>query len=73
MLFEHRIDPVQVQAFASFFSAEIRGGFVIKNLDFAKQSMRFNIMEGNTFAATATASYGYDVLDMHFYMVSGVT
>ena len=42
---------------------------MIKNLDFAKQSMRFNIMEGNTFAATATASYGFDVLDMHYYMV----
>ena len=51
-------------------SAEIRGGFMIKNLEFMRHSMRFNIMEGNKYAATTCASYGYDVLDMHFYMVS---
>ena len=43
---------------------------MIQNLDFTKQSMRFNIMEGNKYASNVVASYGYDVLDMHYYMVS---
>jgi len=43
---------------------------MIKNLEFMRHSMRFNIMEGNKYAATVSASYGYDVLDMHYYMVS---
>ncbi len=41
---------------------EIRGGFLIPELEFQKESMRFNIMEANLYAATVVASYGYDVL-----------
>jgi hypothetical protein len=43
---------------------------MIQNLNFTKQSMMFNITEGNKYAADVVASYGYDVLDMHYYMVS---
>lgn len=49
-------------------SVEIRGGFVIPQLEFQTHSMRINIMEANQYAATVVATYGYDVLDMHYYM-----
>lgn len=43
-------------------SADIRSGIMIQQLEFQQKSMRFNIMEGNQYAATVTAAYGYDVL-----------
>jgi hypothetical protein len=49
-------------------STEIRGGFMVRQIEFAKLAMRFNIMEGNQYAANAAAAYGFDVLDMHYYM-----
>jgi len=50
-------------------STEIRGGFMVKQIEFAKLAMRCNIMEGNQYAANAAAAYGFDVLDMHYYMM----
>jgi len=49
-------------------STEIRGGFMVRQIEFAKLSMRCNIMEGNQYAANAAGAYGFDVLDMHYYM-----
>lgn len=43
-------------------SVDIRGGFQIQQLEFQRNSMRFNIMEGNQFAAVVTARHGFDVL-----------
>ena len=43
-------------------SVEIRGGFMIEQLEFTKHSMRFNLVEANRYAATVVAGYGYDVL-----------
>ncbi len=43
-------------------ATEIRGGFLIEQLQFQQNSMRFNIMEGNTYAATVAAAFGFDVL-----------
>ena len=43
------------------FSTEIRGGFMVKQIEFSKLSMRCNIMEGNQYAANAAAAYGFDV------------
>ena len=43
------------------FSTEIRGGFMLKQIDFQKINMRANIMEGNQYAANAAAAYGFDV------------
>merc|ERR1719513_88986 len=31
--------------------------------------MRFNVMEGNLMVALTTAAFGYDVLDLHYWMV----
>jgi len=53
-------------------STEIRGGFMVRQIEFAKLSMRCNIMEGNQYAANAAAAYGFDVLDMHYYMASQI-
>jgi len=50
-------------------STEIRGGFMMRQLEFSKLAMRCNIMEGNQYAANAAAAYGFDVLDMHYYMM----
>ena len=43
-------------------SVDIRGGFMIHQLEFQQHSMRFNILEANHYAAVTTAAYGYDVL-----------
>ena len=43
------------------FSTDIRGGFMLNQLDFQKLAMRANIMEGNQYAANAAAAYGFDV------------
>ena len=48
-------------------SANIRGGFQLKHLDFQSHSMRFNVMESNVYAANLVAATGYDVLDMHYH------
>jgi len=53
-------------------SVEIRGGFMIEQLEFQKHSMRFNVAECNQFASHCCASYGFDVLDMHFYMLTQI-
>ena len=53
-------------------SVDIRGGLIIEQLDFLKHSMRFNVMEANTVAATLFASFGYDVLDMHYHFLTQV-
>ena len=46
---------------SSLFSTDIRGGFMLNQLDFQKLAMRANIMEGNQYAANAAAAYGFDV------------
>ena len=33
---------------------------------------RFNVMEGNLMVALTTAAYGFDVLDMHYWMTHQV-
>jgi hypothetical protein len=53
-------------------SVEVRGGFMIEQLEFTKHSMRFNVMESNVYAANVVASYGYDVVDMHYYLLKQI-
>lgn len=43
-------------------SVEIRGGFLIKGLEFQQKSMRYNVMAGNVYAATIASAYGFDVI-----------
>jgi len=49
-------------------SVEIWGGFEVKGMEFAKRSMRFNVMEGNLMVSTTTAAFGFDVVDLHYWM-----
>ena len=37
-------------------------------MEFQKRSMRFNVMEGNLMVAQTTAAYGFDVVDLHYWM-----
>ncbi len=53
-------------------ATDIRAGVLIQQLEFTQKSMRFNIMEANQYAATATAAYGYDVLDMHYHFINQI-
>ena len=52
-------------------SADVRGGLVVEGME-DTQGMRFNVLEGNLMVATTTASYGYDVLDLHNMMMHQV-
>lgn len=49
-------------------SVEIRGGFMIKQIEFAKFTMRFHVMEANMFAQQLLSQNGYNVLDFHFHL-----
>ena len=42
-------------------SVDIRGGFMVDQLEFTKYSMRFNILEANQFAANMAVNFGFDV------------
>ena len=37
-----------------------------------KEGMRFNVMEANLMVSTAAASFGYDVLDLHYMLMHQV-
>ncbi|XP_047116653.1 PC-esterase domain-containing protein 1A-like [Schistocerca piceifrons] len=49
-------------------SASCRGGFLIKQVEFLRHTMRFEVMEANMYARDVVASFGFDVLDVHYYM-----
>ncbi|XP_063220941.1 PC-esterase domain-containing protein 1A-like isoform X1 [Bacillus rossius redtenbacheri] len=43
------------------------GGFLIKQVEFLKHTLRFEVMEANMYARDVVANHGYDVLDLHYY------
>ena len=49
-------------------SVDVWGGLVVQGMEFQKRSMRFNVMEGNLMVAQTTAAFGYDVVDLHYWM-----
>jgi len=49
-------------------SVDVWGGFLVKGMEFTKRSMRFNVMEGNLMVAQTAAAYGFDVVDLHYWM-----
>jgi len=49
-------------------SVDVWGGLVVKGMEFQKRSMRFNVMEGNLMVAQTTAAFGFDVVDLHYWM-----
>lgn len=53
---------------AAPLSQEVRGGFLVPQLDFLKYSLRFHILEANCFCKEAADKFGIDVLDLHFHL-----
>ncbi|CAG0878478.1 unnamed protein product [Darwinula stevensoni] len=49
-------------------ASEIKRAFLIQQLSFLEQYMRFHIMEANAYAQRVVRSYGFDVLDLHYYL-----
>lgn len=44
-----------------------RGGFLIPEIEFMNDTLRLDVMEANFFARQVVETYGYDVLDMHYF------
>jgi len=51
-------------------SVSVTGGVMIKGMD--ERGMRFNVLEGNLMVSTIAASYGFDVVDLHYYLLHQV-
>lgn len=51
-------------------AVECHGALMVDGMD--KEGMRFNVMEANLMVATAAASFGYDVLDLHHMLMHQV-
>ncbi|GIY31217.1 PC-esterase domain-containing protein 1A [Caerostris darwini] len=49
-------------------SSEMKGGFLVKELQFLKYSLRFHILEANNYARKVVVENGFDLLDSHYYM-----
>jgi len=49
-------------------SVDVTGGMLLEEMEFTKRSMRFNVMEANNMVAHNTAAFGYDVVDLHYWM-----
>ena len=52
-------------------SVDVSGALVVEGMK-NTHAMRFNVMEGNLMVARTTASFGFDVLDLHNMMVHQV-
>ncbi|CAG2058144.1 unnamed protein product [Timema podura] len=48
-------------------SSNAYGGFLIKQVDFLKHTLRFEVMEANLYARDVVATHGYDIVDLHYY------
>ncbi|KAG8173734.1 hypothetical protein JTE90_009169 [Oedothorax gibbosus] len=49
-------------------SKNIKGGFLLPDLEFLKYSLRFHVLEGNNFASEVVIEHGFDVVDAHYYL-----
>ncbi|KAF8774811.1 uncharacterized protein LOC129984328 [Argiope bruennichi] len=49
-------------------AAEMKGGFLVKELQFLKYSLRFHVVEANHFARKVVVDNGFDILDTHFHL-----
>ncbi|KAL1424477.1 hypothetical protein MTO96_020115 [Rhipicephalus appendiculatus] len=53
---------------ASPLAQDVRGGFLIPQLDFLKYSLRFHVLEANSFCRETADRYGIDVIDIHYHL-----
>lgn len=49
-------------------SQDCRGGLFVKQVEFMKHYLRFEVMEANMLARQIVVSYGFDFLDVHYYL-----
>ncbi|KAH7977032.1 hypothetical protein HPB52_023214 [Rhipicephalus sanguineus] len=53
---------------AAPLAQDVRGGFLIPQLDFLKYSLRFHVLEANSFCRETADRYGIDVVDIHYHL-----
>ncbi|XP_075730038.1 PC-esterase domain-containing protein 1A [Rhipicephalus microplus] len=53
---------------AAPLAQDVRGGFLIPQLDFLKYSLRFHVLEANAFCRKTADRYGIDVIDIHYHL-----
>ena len=53
-------------------AVEVWGGYNVPEIDFLRDSTRFNVVEANKMVAETTALYGYNVVDLHYFLQSCV-
>ncbi|KAF8774723.1 PC-esterase domain-containing protein 1B-like [Argiope bruennichi] len=49
-------------------ACELKGGFLVKELQFLKYSLRFHVVEANHYARKVVIENGFDVLDTHYHL-----
>lgn len=49
-------------------SKNVRGGFLIPEVEFMNSTLRLDILEANFYAQQVVVSHGYDLLDLHYYL-----
>ncbi|XP_056005395.1 uncharacterized protein LOC130050192 [Ostrea edulis] len=47
---------------------DIRGGFLVPEVDFMKKTLRLDILEANFFAKQVVAAHGFDIVDLHYHL-----
>ncbi|KAL0270259.1 UNVERIFIED_CONTAM: hypothetical protein PYX00_007729 [Menopon gallinae] len=50
-------------------SSEPQGGFLIKQINFMKPFLRFEVMEANMYVREEVVKFGFDVLDIHYHLM----
>ncbi|CAL1539748.1 unnamed protein product, partial [Lymnaea stagnalis] len=49
-------------------SSSARGGFLVPEIEFMTTTLRLDILEANFYAQGVATKYGFDILDLHFYL-----
>ncbi|KAK8767976.1 hypothetical protein V5799_005244 [Amblyomma americanum] len=47
---------------------DVRGGFLIPQLEFLKYSLRYHVHEANYFCRETADKFGFDVVDIHYHL-----
>ncbi|XP_065303945.1 PC-esterase domain-containing protein 1A-like [Dermacentor albipictus] len=53
---------------AAPLAQDVRGGFLIPQLEFLKYSLRFHVLEANSFCRETADKFGIDVVDIHYHL-----
>ncbi|GFR33514.1 PC-esterase domain-containing protein 1A [Trichonephila clavata] len=49
-------------------ACDVKGGFLVKELQFLKYALRFHVVEANHYARKIVVENGFDVLDSHYHL-----